>query len=183
MNHKNNLEDCIIFENEISAYLSNFIVVAYKFTKNIEDAQDLVQDTILAILKKRNDISELKIRDIAAYIIKSIRNAFFDLKKRKKSFVILNSMPHESYENDHYENESAEKRKQALRRELAFLPEQYKNVLMKFFFEKKSLKEISVELGIKTGTVKSRLYMAKKVLKVRIEKTELNKEIYINPPT
>lgn len=50
------------------------------------------------------------------------------------------------------------------------LEDGYRDVIVLFYYEQFSVKEISKILGCKEGTVKSRLFRAKEVLKTMIER-------------
>ncbi len=52
-----------------------------------------------------------------------------------------------------------------LRRELAFIQRDYRNLLMTYYFENKSVRDIALSLSLPENTVKSRLFRARKLLK------------------
>lgn len=52
-----------------------------------------------------------------------------------------------------------------IRRELAFIRADYRQILVAHYFEEKSVSEISRQFGIPSGTVKSRLQSSRKILK------------------
>lgn len=52
-----------------------------------------------------------------------------------------------------------------MRRELAFISSDYRNIVVAFYIEDKSVREIAEALGIPEGTVKARLFRARKRLK------------------
>jgi len=53
----------------------------------------------------------------------------------------------------------------ALRRELAFISSDYRNVVVSYYLENKSVKEIAFTLHLPEGTVMSKLHRARKILK------------------
>lgn len=53
------------------------------------------------------------------------------------------------------------------------LPLEYTSVLVRFFWEDRTIAEIATDLGIATGTVKSRLFRGKGLLKERLLETAL----------
>jgi predicted DNA-binding protein YlxM (UPF0122 family) len=53
-------------------------------------------------------------------------------------------------------------------RALELLPLEFKAVLERFYWEEKTIPEIADDLGIAKGTVKSRLFRAKAMLKERL---------------
>jgi hypothetical protein len=52
-----------------------------------------------------------------------------------------------------------------MRRELAFISSDYRNVVVSFYLEDKSVREIAKSLRLPEGTVKARLFRARKRLK------------------
>jgi len=63
-----------------------------------------------------------------------------------------------------------EELKEIIRSALKKLPPKYNEVLTLFYFEEHSIREISEILNIREGTVKSRLFKAKKILKKFVDK-------------
>ena len=56
-----------------------------------------------------------------------------------------------------------------LKKSVLELKPHYKVVILLFYFEEKTIKEISYILSVPEGTVKSRLNQAKKILKEKLE--------------
>ena len=52
-----------------------------------------------------------------------------------------------------------------LRRELAFITREYREIIVPFYIEDKSIRDISSSLGLPVGTVKSKLFRARNILK------------------
>lgn len=64
-----------------------------------------------------------------------------------------------------------------LRREVAYLAESYRSVIVKHYFQRKGVSEIAAELGLPVGTVKSRLSFGREQVKkglVNMEKYQEN---------
>lgn len=59
-----------------------------------------------------------------------------------------------------------------LRREVAYLAESYRSVIVKYYFHNKSIKDIAAESGLANGTVKSRLDFGRKQVKKGLESME-----------
>ncbi len=57
----------------------------------------------------------------------------------------------------------------SLRTEIRRLPDGQRTILTLFYLEEMAVREIALILGIPEGTVKSRLYNARKVLKEALE--------------
>ena len=52
-----------------------------------------------------------------------------------------------------------------LRRELAFIGNEYRNIIVAYYIENKSVSEIAASLSLSAGAVKERLYRARNILK------------------
>ena len=52
-----------------------------------------------------------------------------------------------------------------LRRELAFISSEYRNIIVAYYIEDRKIKDIAASLHLPEGTVKSRLFRARKILK------------------
>lgn len=52
-----------------------------------------------------------------------------------------------------------------LRRELAFISSDYRNIIVAYYIEDKKVQDIAASLGLPEGTVKSKLFRARKILK------------------
>ena len=63
-----------------------------------------------------------------------------------------------------------------LRREVAYLAESYRSVIVKYYFHNKSIKDIAEEFGLANGTVKSRLDFGRKQVKKGLESMEKYQE-------
>lgn len=77
---------------ELTLYRPILLSIAYKLTKNVIVAEDMVQDTFLNCLK----VDHQKIQNTKAYLIRSVTNACFnylDSLKRKKEDLFENFSP------------------------------------------------------------------------------------------
>ena len=92
----------------------------------------------------------------------------FRRKKQKKSFLgILRRNTSSDTGNNPISSE--DDRKEKMREALARLPSMQKEIITLYYFEELSLHEISENLNISEGTVKSRLFNARTLLKKLIE--------------
>ncbi|MCM8810260.1 MAG: RNA polymerase sigma factor [Candidatus Omnitrophica bacterium] len=129
---------------------------------NPEDAEDIVQDTFL---QAYSSIKKFKGKSsFYTWIYRIMMNLIYKKYKRKKinfkKSIIKN------------ENNKDEELKEKLRIALTKLHPKFSQIITLFYFEDYSIKEISEILNIKEGTVKSRIFKAKKYLKKFIEKNE-----------
>lgn len=144
---------------------------AMRLTRDINDAEDLIQETIVRALT-----NEDKFRDgtnIRAWLFTIMRNIFInDYRKKVKRNVVIDTT-----ENSYYIN-SSENISNAGER--AFVMNDIRTALMKisnelrvpFMMHYKGYKyhEIAEQLNLPLGTVKSRIFFARKELSSMLEK-------------
>jgi RNA polymerase sigma-70 factor (ECF subfamily) len=136
--------------------------IANRYTKNPDDANDIVQDTCLCALKmlsKGKEIPQMK-----GYLIKTLKNIFLNSVLKNKRFSRIKDIYRKQQEeqaNNNYRENTPEKC-----HEVSLLNDKYKKVIDMYYYDKMSIKEISILLNIREGTTKNRLYVARKKLKI-----------------
>jgi RNA polymerase sigma-70 factor (ECF subfamily) len=63
----------------------------------------------------------------------------------------------------------AREREEAVRSEVAGLPERYREAIVLFYFEERNVEEAARVLGVPEGTLKARLHRGRKLLRQRLE--------------
>lgn len=167
----NNYQDDIVSHSKV---LYSF---AYKLTKNKEDTQDLVQDTILKAILKESNFK--KGTNLKAWLCKMMYRLFLDRINNTKNiynknrysfeeiFAIVN---YETAENLAFSNLSIEYINQLIS-ELSYKPKEC------FILRSKGFKynDIAQRLNMPLGSVKSNLAAAKKELKNKLNKQGYDK--------
>jgi RNA polymerase sigma-70 factor (ECF subfamily) len=138
---------------------------AYRLTGSVADAEDLVQQTYLVAVGKMDQL-----RDPAAargWLFAVLRHAWLKSKRRPSPRVsseldldislLAVELP------DHFAIEPDE-----LLSALEELPDEFRLVLVSFYFEDCSYKQIAERLELPIGTVMSRLSRAKQYLRTRL---------------
>ena len=158
--------------NQIFDQTEYLLSIAIAKCGNLEDAQDITQDTMLAALvylKKGRRIENSK-----AFLSTLLNRKYYDMLRRKyklptvsigEDFDIADDS---GIEDALISNEEAEN----IRREVAYLSESYRLVIVKHYFQGKSVNEIANELHLPVGTVKSRLDFGRKQIKKGFEEME-----------
>jgi RNA polymerase sigma-70 factor, ECF subfamily len=144
---------------------------AYRLVGSSADAEDLAQQVFLAAQMKLGQLRSAE--NARAWLFAILRNCY--LKSRRKRVPLaaasvaldVDEIPAE----DPAETEIDGERLQAA---LAALADEYKLVLLMFYFEERSYREIAVRLGVPLGTVMSRLSRAKAQLRGRLLELELH---------
>ncbi len=153
------------FNDALVGLEDNLHSFALGFTRNKEDAQDLTQETMLKAITYRNYYTPKT--NFKAWVFTIMRNIFINQYRRKvKSgtifdnskdlFLISNSVSHNETPLEMIATKN-------INRQIAFLGEDYK-VPFELHFQGFKYKEIADRLGIPIGTVKSRIFIARKKL-------------------
>jgi RNA polymerase sigma-70 factor, ECF subfamily len=146
---------------------SNFLKgFALNFTHNSQDAEDLIQDTMVKALRYQNNFREGT--NVKAWLYTIMRNIFINNYKRKKfQNTIVDTTENQFFLNSQgqlQENSvmSSINEKDILRRIDSLKPD-FK-VPFNMFLSGFHYNEIAEEMGIPMGTVKSRIFHARKKL-------------------
>jgi RNA polymerase sigma factor (sigma-70 family) len=155
----------IEFNDTLISLESNLISFAKSFTKNEDDALDLTQETMLKALTYRDYYKPQT--NFKAWVFTIMRNVFINQYRRnsksktlfdysKDLYLIANSVSnHDTPNNYIYDKE--------INTQITNLEKEYKDPFM-MHHEGFKYKEISDKLEIPIGTVKSRIFIARKKL-------------------
>lgn len=140
-------------------------IFAYTLSRvsNKEDAEDLTNDIVLAILQSSD-----KLRNQNAfygYIWRIAANTYGKFLRRKKllSFDEIDDEP--SDESDFTEELSAREDILKLRQEIALLSKEYRECAIAYYYDELSCAEVSKKLNISIEMVKYYLFKTRKILK------------------
>jgi len=138
----------------------------YRLAGSASAAEDLTQEVFLTALRKGNQIREPE--RVRAWLMAVARNAF--LASRRASQVLsLVELPEPAEivgETAASDDEAFDEER--LQEALAELPYDYRVVVLMFYFEELSYREIAEQLQLPVGTVMSRLSRAKAQLRVKL---------------
>ena len=166
-------EDLECFEKHLSPHVPVLYKSAIRMCGNSNDAQDLVQETLYSALKSFHQLIDPA--KSKSWMFSILRNLFLkDIQKTKKRAEIeFDSVCDKLSDRQHPEGDflRAEFRSN-IQVVLDTLDERLRVVLVKFYFDGLSYKEISELLNIPIGTVMSRIARAKVYLKREILRSE-----------
>jgi RNA polymerase sigma-70 factor (ECF subfamily) len=140
---------------------------AYRLTRNDEASLDIVQESWHAIARGIAGLNNPAAFKTWAYRIVSNKSANWIKEQQRRR---INESEFDPIDDGDYADSSRQQITKALQR----LPTSTRALLSMFYTDSHSVKEISEILGVNQGTVKSRLFYARKTLKEEFEK--LNKE-------
>lgn len=154
------------FGYRIESLTLNLKPYAMKLTRDLQDAEDLIQETVFKALKNREKFKEGT--NIKAWMYTIMRNTFitnYQKLLRKNTFV-------DTTETGHFLNTSTPVENQALnsfvsndmQNAINSLKEMYQIPFL-LYFKGFKYHEIAEKLDIPIGTVKNRIHIARKELK------------------
>lgn len=138
--------------------------IAMAQVKNSADADDIYQEVFISLIKNIDSIENEK--HLKYWLIRTTLNKcknFFKLYWNKKVDKTNTFDYNQSYEFELNE----------IRELVKSLPSKYKDVVFLHYYEGYNVREIGEILKIKEGTVKSRLFKARNLLKTEIIKGEI----------
>ena len=179
------------FEKEGEELLLYLYDLALKKYKDCDDIDSLIQDTIMVYLIKRQNGECVEYPK--AFLATVMRNKFnLALRQKYRNQLISlesdnlladDSVPaYSNAETDLSDNEK-ESEYEAVRREIGRLISIYREVTVRYYIHGHSIEKIAQELGISSGTVKSRLSSARGQIKegIKMEKTEKYSSVSYEP--
>jgi RNA polymerase sigma-70 factor (ECF subfamily) len=161
------------FELLVAAYEKNVFNVALQMTGNREDAQDMTQE---AFIKAYNSLSSFRGDSrFSSWLYRIVSNVCLDFKRRQGRRP-ASSLTVEDDEGENVELDIADESqspeallerkltREAVRRGLAELPDEQRQILLLREIQGLSYEEIGDAMNLEPGTVKSRIFRARKKL-------------------
>ena len=160
----------IVYERLIQYILENqdrIYRVAYSYTRQQEDALDVVQNAVCKALEAHESIKNEDA--IKTWFYRILINECLTVIKKRKRFLLTDDVleREEVYYEKGYEQDGG------MEKELDSLELDVQGIIKLRFFEEMSLKEISRITGLNLNTVKTKLYRGIKQLKENMREAEL----------
>ena len=150
-------------------YLEKIFYFCLRKTGSSTEAEDLSQDIALAVISALNDGTIPTAFSGWVWQIARNRYALWADKKHRRSEALSTAEVSDLEIADESENILDEmirsEQLSLLRRELAFIKSDYRNIIVAYYLENQSLREISATLSLPTETLKKRLQRARNILK------------------
>lgn len=162
---------------EIGEWAEDLLSMAMAKCGNMEDAQDLTQETLLSYLVYK--AAGKSVNNDAAFLHTVLTRKYYDLLRQKYQLptVAIDDEIPMAGEDDFVGSILRREQAKEIRREVTFLARSYRIIIAGYYFHGKSIKTLSEELHLPQGTVKSRLDFGRKQLKKGLETME-NKKSY-----
>lgn len=158
------------FDNKLFSLSTLLNSFAYNLTKNVEDAKDLYQETALRAVSNRDKFK--KGTNFKAWTFTIMKNIFINnYRKKVKSKTIMDHTDNQYYINSAAHSIGNAAEGGIMLKELNNMVEALDDTIRVPFlmhFEGFKYQEIADKLELPLGTVKSRIFFARKELKGRI---------------
>jgi RNA polymerase sigma-70 factor (ECF subfamily) len=163
----------ISFRNDVLPLKDVLYRLALRITLNHEEAQDIVQDTLIKVWNKRDDWQSLD--NIEAFSMTICRNLALDaLKKKSNNNESLEKEQIDTLDraSNPHELMIQKDRIEMVRRLVDQLPEKQRSCMQLRDFEGKAYKDIAQILGITEEQVKVNIFRARQTIKQQFSKAD-----------
>lgn len=159
------------FKEIIHLYSNDITRISYSYLKDKELAKDVTQNTFLKAYENFNTIQ--KKDSIKYWLIRTAVNECKDYLKSsyKKRTTITDEEPLISVELNIDEKFIKQLERKKIRNMLLSIDEKYREILILYYYQDLSLKEISSLLNINENTARTRISRARKVFKEIFDKS------------
>jgi RNA polymerase sigma-70 factor, ECF subfamily len=158
------------FKGQLDSLASILLSFAYNLTKNGEDAKDLFQETAYRALNNRDKFQPDT--NFKAWMFTIMKNIFINnYRKKVKSNTVLDSSDNQYYLNSYSHSSENGAEGSIMISEINHMIEgldESTRIPFLMHYDGFKYQEIADELGLPLGTVKSRIFFARKELKENI---------------
>lgn len=161
-----------LFETYLTDYKDDVYRVAYYYTKNRDDAEDLAQE---AFMRAYRFFSHFRPdTNFKSWILKIMRNIYItNIKKNKNVIEIPKTSEQYATLDQNLEDRMIDEiRENQVREAIQLLPDDFKEVIILCDIEGMTYEDIAKVIKIPVGTVRSRLHRGRLLLKERLLKKE-----------
>ena len=157
---------------ELVKFMDFLMSAALQKCGNIQEAEELTQDTLLAALVC---LSRGKtIENLQGWLLTVLNRRFYDMVRRKyrQPFISIGSDFDMADDEDAIAKIVAADEAEAVRREVAYLGRIYREVIVRHYMDGESIAGIAGALKLSEGTVKRRLYTGRNQIRKGIDEME-----------
>ena len=170
------------FEALVRPHLDTLYRLAYRLTANRTDAEDLVQDVLVKIFPRYDEMA--RIGNLGGWLTRVTYNQFIDDKRsasRSPIYLAVDNTMDDSDALDHIvadDNTPAKhleqkRQQQRIHEAMTKMEDEHRTILLLHDVEGYTFAELGEMLGCPVGTLKSRLHRARTALRERLKITAL----------
>ena len=152
----------ISFKNDVLPLKDKLFRLALRITLNREEAEDIVQDTLMKLWNQRDEWSA--IQNMETYSMTICRNLSLDaIEKKERLNISLDETVHDRPDTSRTQDEELMKQQQlnTVMRIIGQLPEKQRTIMQLRDIEGKSYQEIAEIMSINVSDVKVNLFRAR----------------------
>lgn len=164
----------VSFRNDVLPLKDMLYRLALRITLNNEEAEDIVQETLIKVWNKRDAWDDIE--SIEAFSTTICRNLSLDHLRRfdnqNESLDETQTFEEEDRNSSPYEHVVSQDRLDTVRQLVDTLPEKQRTCMQLRDFEGKSYKDIAAIMGITEEQVKINIFRARQTIKQRFNEIE-----------
>ena len=169
------------FNSFIQDYQKKIVNMAYKYTNDYIEAQDLAQEVFIKVYKNIHTFDERS--KLSTWLYKIAVNTCLDWKRKKANklldlFSSVDTSKEKSNIKSPEESMIYKEKQLAIHRAIYELKDKYKTVIILYHFNELSYAQISEILDLPIKTIETRLYRGRKKLKDKLLSEEIRGELY-----
>lgn len=154
------------FNNQVISYSKQLKGFALNLTSNDDDAKDLLQETLMKAIIYKDKFAEAT--NLKAWLYTIMKNIFINNYRRNvKTRTVIDSTSNEHYINSRQVGSprmaEATMTEKEICQAIDALPFEF-GIPFKMYFDGFKYKEIAEHMGVPIGTIKSRIFLARKIL-------------------
>lgn len=160
------------FRNDVLPLKDKLFRLALRITLSREDAEDIVQDTLMKVWSNRAEMSAVS--SIEAYAMTMCRNQALDIcAKKERQNISLDEKAHDRTDIHSMlpdEKMAQDEGKTLVRQAIDSLPEKQRTAMLMREIEEKTYKEIAQVMGLTESDVKINIFRARKSIREHLAK-------------
>ncbi len=161
----------------VSEHQQKILRVAFTYTKNWHDAEEIAQEVFVKLIRKHSEFREqsqwftwmyrITVNHCIDFLRKKTRRPWFWLWKQKNENAQnpLDNMPSRQKLQDTLDQREI---KSALDREIERLPDKQRAAFILFYLEGLKVEEVASILAVSQSTIKAQLFQAREKLKTKL---------------
>lgn len=156
------------FEELIAPHMNALFKVAFQYTGNQHDAEDLLQDLLLFLFTKQDEMQHIE--KLKPWLMRCLYNRFVDMYRKKQRQPQLEDIQDEKVQPlfKHQDNHQQTEQKDEIYAALNTLTADQRAVITLHDINGYTLPELAEIMAVPLGTLKSNLHRARNTLKKRI---------------
>ncbi len=169
--------DLYAFDIIVKRYKNPLLNFAYRFVGNIEEAEDVVQETFLRLYKNKHAYKRIAKFSTWLYTIAGNLSKTELRKRKRRKLVSISELGYDDKEFEIEDKKSNTERdvdsvlkEDIIQKAIEELPKRFKQVIILRDVQELAYEEISEILNIPLGTVKSRVNRARLKLQAKLYK-------------